>query len=67
VRVHPGGDIVEWWGRVSDGTDECGSGDVVGNQRTAKLSDRGGSLCGCRNELSGSHRAEFGGIPDVHL
>jgi hypothetical protein len=67
VRCNAGGDSVEWWIRVNDGTDECGSGDVLGNQRTANLSNRSGGLCGCRNELSGSHGAELSGLSDVYV
>ena len=67
VRCNTGGHIIEWWGRRNDGTDGCGGGDVRGDQRTANVPNRGGGLCGRRNELSESHRAEFGGLPHLHV
>jgi hypothetical protein len=67
VRLDTCIDVIEWCGGVNDGADERCCGDLLGEQRTANLSNRRGSIVGGRVGISGSHCAEFRGVPDVHV
>ena len=63
TRIH----VIEWCGGINHGSDErCGCY-LFGEQCTANLSHWHGCIVGCRVGISGSHSAEFRGVPDLHI